>query len=205
MRVPGLLQGRLITLARRAAPKGQYQVCWPDKHWAMLGGCEVLLVLPLALNFETAYAICTAAKSIFGSSLWLTVELMLEPMDALLQCKLEQLAKLTGVALVASGNVHMHVRSRKPLQDVITAVRQGVPVSDCGFALQLNAETHLRSRERLGRLYRPGLLAATLTLAARCSFSLDELRYQYPVETVLPGLSPAQTLRRLTLEGASQG
>ena len=124
--------------------------------------------------------------------------------DDLWRHALARVSGLAGVPLVASGNVHMHVRSRKPLQDVITAVRLGRPVSECGFALQANAEAHLRSRPRLGTLYPPALLANTLTVAARCSFSLDELRYQYPMETVLPGLTPAQTLRQFTLEGASQ-
>jgi error-prone DNA polymerase len=117
---------------------------------------------------------------------------------------LQQLSQLTGVPLVAAGAVLMHVRSRKPLQDVITAVRQGQPVSSCGFALQPNAENHLRPRERLVQIYPPELLVNTLTVAARCTFSLDELRYQYPMEAVLPGQTPAQTLRQFTDEGASR-
>ncbi len=103
---------------------------------------------------------------------------------------------------MAAGNVHMHVRSRKPLQDVITAVRLGLPVAECGFELQANAEAHLRSRARLAQIYPAQLLAHTLCVAERCTFSLDELRYQYPLETVLPGQSPAQTLRHFSYEGA---
>ena len=98
----------------------------------------------------------------------------------------------------------MHVRSHKPLQDVMTAVRLGKPVAECGFELQPNAEVHLRARLRLAGIYSPELLQATLTVASRCSFSLDELRYQYPVETVLPGLTRSETLRRFTYDGMSQ-
>ena len=122
--------------------------------------------------------------------------------DGLALHRLQQVSQLTGVPLVAAGNVHMHVRSRKPLQDVITAVRLGRPVAECGFELQANAEAHLRSRARLAVIYPPELLANTLIIAARCTFNLDELRYQYPVETVLPGMDPAQTLRHFTYEGA---
>jgi error-prone DNA polymerase len=104
--------------------------------------------------------------------------------------------------LVAAGDVVMHVRSRKVLHDVLTAVRLGTPVAQCGFGLQPNAEAHLRPRLRLAALYPPELLAHTTVVAARCSFSLDELRYQYPMETVLPGTTPAQTLRHHTEEGA---
>jgi error-prone DNA polymerase len=103
---------------------------------------------------------------------------------------------------VAAGDVHMHARSRKPLQDVITAVQRGCSVAECGFALQPNAERHLRQRVRLAGIYPPELLAATLTVAARCTFSLGEIRYQYPLETVPPGMTPAQALAWLAQEGA---
>ncbi|MHB8950700.1 MAG: PHP domain-containing protein, partial [Rhodoferax sp.] len=193
-----------ITQARRAAPKGQYRLLWQDAPWALLGGCEVLLALPYALYFEAAHAITTWARALFGINLWLLSESILRLDDALQSQRLQQLSRLTGAALVAGGNVHMHVRSRKPLQDVLSAVRLGQPVFECGLALQPNAEAHLRSRQRLAALYPPELLANTLVVGARCSFSLDELRYQYPLETVLPGLSAAQTLRRYTAEGAQQ-
>ena len=207
--LPHTLQGwgnlcEFITHARRAAPKGQYQVAWPDTRWTLLTDCEILLVLPASLDIEVACAICRTAKNIFGQNLWLAVELLLGLDDALVLHKLMQVSRLTGVPLVAAGQVHMHVRSRKPLQDVITAVRLARPVSECGFDLQPNAEAHLRSRPRLAALYPPELLANTLLIAQRCSFSLDELRYQYPLETVLPGQTPAQTLRQFTFEGAAR-
>ena len=193
-----------ITAARTRAPKGRYQVDWNASNWRLLAGCEVLLAFQSAINMEAAYAICIRAREHFGSSLWLAVERLLGPDDALLMHKLAQLSRLTGVPLVAAGNVHMHVRSRKPLQDVISAVRLGRPLAACGFGLQANAEAHLRSRQRLAQIYPGELLANTQTVAQRCRFSLDELRYQYPMETVLPGCTPAQTLRQFTYEGASQ-
>ncbi len=98
----------------------------------------------------------------------------------------------------------MHVRSRKPLQDVMTAIRLGKPVAECGFELQANAETHMHKRERLAALYAPDLLAATLRVAARCTFSLDELRYHYPMETVPDGMTPTEALRRFTYDGAAK-
>ncbi len=209
---------QFITAARQVAPKGTYQVSWAGSDWASLADCEILVVPPRmggpavghpqqAGNFESAItleAICahlTRAKALFDSRLWLVVELLHHMDDALWQHTLTQASALTDVPLVAAGDVHMHVRSRKPLQDVITSVRLGCPVAECGFALQPNAEAHLRSRGRLAGLYPPGLLGNTLQVAARCSFSLDELRYQYPLETVLPGMDAAQTLRHFTHEG----
>ncbi|MDE2416694.1 MAG: error-prone DNA polymerase [Burkholderiales bacterium] len=195
-----------ITVARRAAPKGQYRVRWLDAPWHLLAHCEVLLSLPSAINIEAVCIICMRARSLFCSEInaavWLTVPASLNPADTLARHRLQQIAQLTGVPLVAAGDVRMHLRSRKPLHDVLTAVRLGVPVSQCGFALQANAEAHLRSRARLAALYPPELLANTLVVADRCSFSLNELRYHYPLEAVLPGHTPAQTLRQYVEEGA---
>jgi error-prone DNA polymerase len=195
-----------ITMARRAAPKGQYRVCWDDAAWATLAHCEVLLSLPSAITMEAACAIATRARTLFGSDsgsrVWLAVRAGMGAGDALALHRLQQIAKLTGVPLVAAGDVRMHVRSRKPLHDVLTAVRLGLPVSQCGFALQPNAEAHLRTRTRLAALYPPELLANTLVVAEHCNFSLNELRYHYPLEAVLPGTTPAQTLRQYVEEGA---
>ena len=98
----------------------------------------------------------------------------------------------------------MHVRSRRALQDVLTATRLSVPVEQAGYALFPNGERHLRPRTRLEELYPPELLTATCEIAARCTFSLDELRYEYPREIVPAGETPASWLRRLTEEGEAQ-
>jgi error-prone DNA polymerase len=197
-----------ITAARRAAPKGQYQVGWQGAQnqalWATLTDCEVLLAFPDAINMEAAYAICTRARGLFGLSVWLAAELRLGVDDALQRARLQQLAHCTGLPLVATGGVRMHVRSRKPLHDVLTAVRLGAPVAQCGFALQPNAERHLRSRARLGAMYPAGWLSNTLVIADRCNFDLKEIAFQYPMEALLPGATPAQTLRHYCDEGACE-
>ncbi len=192
-----------ISAARGKVPKGTYAVSWDGSDFALLQHCEVLLVPPRGMAFEALCAYCLRAKNLFGERLWLVLELWRALDDDLWQQMLAQAGASTGVPLVAAGNVHMHVRSRKPLQDVITAVRLGKPVSECGFELQPNAQAHLRSRGNLARIYPAAALQATLTIAARCNFCLDELRehYQYPIETVLPGLTPAQTLRQFTYQG----
>src|SRR5690606_9701936 len=107
----------------------------------------------------------------------------------------------SGVRLVAAGDVHFHVRSRKSLQDTLTAIRLNKPLTDAGFALTPNAEQYLRSRLRLAQLYPARLMEETLAVAARCSFSLEELRYEYPEEIVPAGETPTSWLRKLTEEG----
>jgi error-prone DNA polymerase len=115
---------------------------------------------------------------------------------------LREVARLSRLPLVAAGDVHMHVRSRKPLQDVLTATRIGKPLPECGLALQRHAERHLRSRLRLARRHPLDTLEATLDVARHCDFSLDELRYDYPEEVVPAGQTPSSYLRQLTEEGA---
>ena len=197
-----------ITLARRHAAKGSYHVDETTSRWDTLTRCEILFVPrreqahagdPLAL-----LASLQRAKGWFGERLWLAAELTHALDDALWLAQLQQLGAQLDVPLVAAGDVHMHVRSRKPLHDVITAVREGRPVAECGLALQANAERHLRPRARLARLYPPQLLANTLAVARRCDFDLSAIRYNYPKEVLPPGLTPTQALRRLTIEGMHQ-
>ncbi|QDL55847.1 error-prone DNA polymerase [Rhodoferax aquaticus] len=194
-----------ITQARMAAPKGEYCVGWGlayAAHWASLQACEVLLHFDGAIKTEAACAVSMGARALFGPNLWLCASAGLVSGDSLQAQRVQQIAALSGVPVVATGMVHMHVRSRKPLQDVLTAVRLGLPVSACGFALQANAESHMRVRARLAALFPAQWLANTLEVAQRCTFSLDALRYHYPLEAVLPGQTPAQTLRHYTEEGA---
>src|SRR6185295_13381406 len=115
--------------------------------------------------------------------------------------RLEGISARTGLPLVAAGDVHMHLRSRRRLQDALTAIRLGLPVGSCGLQLYPNGERHLRVRARLARIYSSSLLEETLKIADRCHFSLDELRYEYPEELVPPGETPASHLRRLSYEG----
>ena len=110
--------------------------------------------------------------------------------------------KIDEAAIAAVGDVRMHLRSRKPLLDALTATRIGRPVADCGHALMPNAEAHLRSRMRLATLFPADWLEQTLAIAGRCAFSLDELRYEYPEETCPPGKSAMQHLKDLTWAGA---
>jgi error-prone DNA polymerase len=197
-----------ITAARTTAAKGSYRVGWDISDFSLLQGCEILFVpcRPAgdAIDSIAACAQLERAAGLFGSHLWLAVELAHQLDDDLWLATLQGAGARCGVPLLAAGNVHMHVRSRKPLQDVITAVRLGKPVADCGLALQCNAERHLRQRKRLAEIYPAQLLANTVEAMQRCSFDLGEIKYDYPLEAVPKGLTPTQGLRQLTMEGAAQ-
>jgi error-prone DNA polymerase len=202
-----------ITVARRRAPKGEYLALAADLEGrepsaptlAGLPDCLALLVVSAVLAheqpFEALLAQALWLKTWFGDRAALALALHLQAHDALLVEITQRVAALSGLPIAAVGDVRMHLRSRKALLDVLTAIRLRRTVADCGFELAPNAEAHLRSRARLAALYRPEWLAQTLALAARCTFSLAELRYEYPEEIVPAGHTPASWLRALTERG----
>jgi error-prone DNA polymerase len=185
----------LITLGRRRAKKGRYSLERADV--AALAGTGTLVLWVPDQDMEAADWL----GRFFKGQAWIAVELHCGPNDRAQLSSLVALSRKSGLPLVAAGDVHMHLRSRRRLQDVLTAVRRGKPVAQCGQALYPNAERHLRLRMRLAQLYPPELLAETLAIAGRCRFSLDELRYEYPSELVAEGHTPASWLRKLTEDG----
>ncbi len=198
-----------ITVARRRAAKGSYLAHPGDVEGrvpnaptlAGLPDCLALLVPDAGQPFETLFAHAMWLKTWFQDRAVLALELLHRAGDDDLVERVLRVAQYTGLPIVAAGDVLMHVRSRKPLQDTLTATRLGLPVAECGLALEANAEAHLRSRGRLAALYEPQWLEQSLLLAGRCSFSLDELRYEYPQEIVPPGETPTSHLRKLTYAG----
>ncbi len=196
-----------ITAARAAGPPGGYRMRWPEDGLWGLTDCEWLWLPQRSsdpAHWHATHRQLLAARTHLGQRLWLGTTRLHQLDDAWHLAQLEAVSAATGVPLVATGAVLMHARSRKPLQDLLTAVRMGAPVQRCGAVLEPNAEAHLRLRSRIAALYAADWLAATLTVAQRCRFSLDALRYQYPMETVPPGQTPAQALATLTWAGAAE-
>src|SRR5699024_8143212 len=101
--------------------------------------------------------------------------------------RLQALGESLGLPLVAAGDVHMHARGRRALQDVMTAIRHHVPVAEAGWRLFPNGERHLRPLSALAGLYPPALREESVRIARRCRFDLGELCYQYPHELVPAG------------------
>ncbi len=198
----GNLCEAITHLRRSTAKKGTYRM--PLAEVPALDDCVVLVAPDRSGTSEGLEAIGRWMLTRFSGRCWLAVHLARVLGDEMWTHRMKRVGELTAIPLVAAGDVHMHVRSRKPLHDVMTATRVGKPLTECGSALQPNAERHLRSRLRLSQTYTADLLAETLRVAERCTFSLDELRYQYPAEVVPAGETPASYLRRLTYEGAGR-
>ncbi len=150
-----------ITLARRRAEKGRYTAYVSDlqgkaptaPHLAGLPECLALLIPSSEQSFESLFAQAMWLKTWFAGRAWIALELLHRAGDAQLLEKLTRLSDLTALPLVAAGDVLMHTRSRKILQDTLTAIRLNKPVHACGFELQGNAEQYLRSWEQLGEIY----------------------------------------------------
>ncbi|MFP8777023.1 error-prone DNA polymerase [Hydrogenophaga sp. RWCD_12] len=190
-----------ITRLRRTASKGTYRLLLKDISADALADCLVIAVPQRGSAQAQMDTLARWLLQHFVGRCWLGVEQLRLMDDEMRLHRLRQSSELTAVPLVAVGDVHMHVRSRKALQDVLTATRVGKPLTGCGHALAPNAEQHLRSRLSLAQCYPEALLAETLKVAERCRFSLDELAYQYPSEVVPAGETPASYLRRLAYEG----
>jgi DNA-directed DNA polymerase III PolC len=194
---------RLISKARRATRKGCYALARTDLEDA-LAGC-LIIWLPCAdkAAWQRQEADGRWLRDRFAGRLWVGVELLTGGHDTRRLELLETLGRKLQLPCVAAGDVHMHRRSRRALQDVLTAVRIGQPLQAAGYALYPNGERSLRSLQRLSELYPAPLLAQTLQIAERCTFKLDELRYEYPEEIVPAGETPASHLRALTMQGCA--
>ncbi|MGI9309410.1 MAG: error-prone DNA polymerase, partial [Gammaproteobacteria bacterium] len=191
---------QLISNGRRAAEKGSYKLT-PDDFSDGLPDCLCLWVPDnrLVLQEEDDWI-----RNAFRDRLWIAVELLADGLERQRVQRLQDLGSTIGLPLVACGDVHMHCRKRRALQDTVTAIREGLTLDRAGFALYPNGERFLRSRNELASIYSPGLLRETLSIANRIDFSLDELRYEYPDELVPPDETPVSYLRKLSEEGMRQ-
>ncbi|MEM7613019.1 MAG: error-prone DNA polymerase [Pseudomonadota bacterium] len=197
---------RLISNARRAAEKGSYtlnaemlQDVAASANGRALSDCTMLW-LP-----GNDFALCSDNEwlvDVFKGQLWIAAELFPDGMHRLRLAALHRLSARLQLPLVAAGDVHMHARERRALQDTLTAIRLGTTVHDAGYALHANSERHLRRLDVLRKVYPPALLAQTLAVAERACFSLDELAYEYPRELVPDGYTASRWLAELTWKGA---
>ncbi|MFK8052664.1 MAG: error-prone DNA polymerase [Woeseiaceae bacterium] len=197
---------RLITKARRAADKGQYQlhhdqlIQWAaDSKQKILDDCSVLWSPGNDFSIPTALS---DFSDLLDRRLWIAAEIFPDGMHRSRFEALRRLSARTSLPLVAAGDVHMHCRERRALQDTLTAIRLGKPVHEAGYALYANGERHLRRLSLLQQLYPATLLNESVAVAERADFSLDELRYEYPRELVPSGHSASSWLRELTFRGA---
>ncbi len=192
----------LISRGRRAAPKGEYLLSRADLEGGV-SGCLALLVPPDTIDNDTqalAADACWLARHFPGDS-WIAAPLHLGPDDAGQRWWIADAARTAGIPVVSTCAPLMHAPSRRRLADVLTALRHRTSLDEAGYLLATNAERRLHTRSVLAHRHPPEWLAETLIIAARCRFSLGELRYEYPQEIVPPGATAASHLRMLVDDG----
>ncbi|MDH3693140.1 MAG: error-prone DNA polymerase [Gammaproteobacteria bacterium] len=191
---------RLITHARRNAAKGAYKLNRVEFESMCPQGCVVLWLVDENSQTEDGAWL----SDLFPHRAWIAVTRLLLGNEKGYLEHTEKLSTVCHLPRVACGGVHMHHRSRRVLQDTLTAIRLNKPLSELGFDLFPNGERYLKPRQRLSKLYSPELLEQSTYIASLCNFSLGELRYEYPKELVPNGYTPTSWLQHLTKQGANK-
>lgn len=187
---------QLITQGRRRSEKGEYSLTRED----LVSGLPGTLVLWIPDDMPKLQDGEWLRKR-FPERIWIAVELHRGPNDEARLQQLLALSKRLEMPAVASGDVHMHVRSRRVVHDTLTAIHHNTTIAEAGAYLFPNGERHLRTRKALSAIYPDALLAESVRIAQRCTFDLGQLKYQYPQELVPKNHTPSSWLRRLTEQG----
>jgi len=198
---------RLLTAGRLRSEKGESAVTWDEIYQhaagliALWGGDHSLIIaevepMEIAGNLHDA----------FGDRLYGMIARHRREDEVMQEARLRERAKRYDFSLVAANEVLYHTRARRQLQDVLTAIRYGIPLTSCGQKLNPNAEYALQPPYIFAKLFAddPAAIARTEEIADRCSFSLTEIRYRYPSEHMPNGTTSADWLRQLTFEGAHE-
>lgn len=194
---------RLLTVGNRRAPKGECHLTLEDllRH----GDGVLLAVCPPEGSLEALDPILARLTERFSDHIYLGACLKYGQSDKRHLFHLNALARRSKVAMLALGDVLYHDPGRRPLQDVLTCVREHVTLDNAGRLLEKNAERHIRTPGEIARLFKdyPHAVTETVRLLDRISFRLDDLRYEYPEESAGKSATPQAELERLAAEGAS--
>jgi error-prone DNA polymerase len=194
---------RLLTLGKSRAAKGECLLHLNDLADFHHGLIALAFCEPGTPATPDRLA---ALREVFGDRAYFLAEAHHGSDDASWLAQQRRIAKQARVPLVAAGGIYYHTPQRRILHDVLTAIRLGRTVSECGKELFANGERHLKPLEELGRLFddHAAAMSRTVEVAERCTFSLDELRYEYPIELSPPDTTPLAYLHDLTWRGAAE-
>jgi error-prone DNA polymerase len=198
--------GRLVRLLSRGklrAEKGETRILL-DEVIAHSEG-QLLVALPPARPGRAFARTLARLARLWPGRLWLAARHAHAGGDRARIARLDVLAREAGAPLVAVNDALYHAPNRRPLQDVLTCIREGCTVEGAGFRLEANAERHLKGPEEIARLFgdHPEAVAASAEILSRARFSLDDLAYEYPEEPVPPDTTPQAHLEALTWQGAA--
>ena len=197
---------RLLTTGQRRAEKGRCELYLSDVYDYAAG--QIFVVLPGEDDLRRPDAFQRTLHDIAASleaPVYLAAQALYRGDDRQRINHLAALADRCGTPLVATNDVHYHSPDRRPLQDVITCIREGCTLVEAGYRLHANAERHLKPPAEMARLFagHEDAVARTQEIVAACRFSLRDLSYDYPEEPVPAGMTPQQHLEDLTWRGAA--
>src|SRR5262249_38072547 len=189
---------RLLTIGRRRCDKGDALVSWPEVC-ARASGLIALEHDLLAGEIDPPASLVADLQHAFGDRLYAIAARHRRADDVAREARLRVRATTAKIPVVAATEVLYHTRALRPLQDVLTCIRHGVTLATAGTKTRGNDEHDLRAPHAFSRLYVDDTpaVARTLEIAARCTFSLGELRYRYPSERLPDGTTSAQYLKKL--------
>lgn len=194
---------RLLTLGKREADKGDCHLTLDDVA-AHARGQIFILLPPVQWQHDTFSRQLSQTSETLSAPCFLAASYTYRGDDRRRIAELNSLAELCSTPLIPTGDVLYHTPRRRPLQDVLSCIREHCTIDAAGFRLNANAERHLKAPAEMARLFQgyEDALARTLEISETCRFSLDDLRYNYPREPVPPGQSPQRHLEDLTWNGA---
>jgi error-prone DNA polymerase len=198
---------RLLTAGRLRSEKGESTVTWDEVCQysagllALWGGDQSLVV-----GESEPGDVAKNLRDAFSDRLYGMLARHQREEEVLQETRLRERAKRYGFTLVAANEILYHSPARRPVQDVLTAIRHGLSLASSGNKLKPNAEHSLKSPSAFASLFSddPAALSRTLEIAGRCTFSLNEIRYRYPSEYLPDGTTSAKWLRHVTFEGAKE-
>jgi error-prone DNA polymerase len=204
---------RLLSASHEGREKGDAGIEW-RRFSSILQqyGAQGLVAIPEEIPLEVE--ICSEVLDYYGSlrehfkkdDFYFSISRFLDGWDLRRAEKASTLAMHFGVPLVATNNVQSHTRERRPLQDVLTSIREGTPLQELGTTIFSNAERYLKSPEQMARLFvdLPDAMKRTLEIAEKCTFCPSELRYHYPSEWIPEGSSAQKYLEEVTWKKARE-
>ena len=200
----------LLTVGNLRAEKGKCFIYKKDVY-EYSKGIKFIAIPPDILNDEFDFE-RTFQKELeeyrhhLGTELYLAITKQYQGNDQKQIFRLSQLSKQFSIPLVATNDVHYHSAERRQLQDILTCIREKCTIHNAGYKLNANAEKHLKSQDEMLRLFRnyPDAINRTQEIAEACQFSLDELKYEYPLEIITEGRTPLEEITHLAWKGAKE-
>ena len=200
----------LLTLGNRRAEKGECHLYKKDVY-QYAKGVKFILLPPEALNdlfeFDSSFSIAAKEyKEALGDDLYIAATSRYQGDDSKYLYRLAQLSAQLNILMVATNDVHYHEPARRQLQDIVTCIREKCTIHTAGYLLHPNAERYLKPSSEMFRLFRQysDAIERTQEITAACTFSLNELKYEYPIELSTDGRTPNEEITFLAWQGAKE-